>query len=137
MLCLSLRLQTMRKLFQDSRRDSVLCIITIAHSFAVPAEFLGFDMDDGVEPRSPIELGIRDEGVVEDVEVEIEYEAAEGLRDAPRAEDGDEVPPSERVLQAPTDGSVLVEAVRIGLDCSLKEFELHVNPLTQHSRIET
>ena len=39
---------------------------------------------------------------------------------SPRAEDGDEAPPSGLVLEAPADGSVLVEGVRIGMGCSLK-----------------
>ena len=102
------------------RRDSVLCVITIAHTYAVPAEFLGFEVDDGVLPSNPIELGTRDQDVAEDVGIEVEYENAEGFQEAPRADDGDEVPPSERILEAPTDGSVLVEGVRIGMDCTLK-----------------
>ena len=102
------------------RRDSVLCVITIAHTYAVPAEFLGFEVDDGVLPSNPIELGTHDPDVAEDVGIEVEYENAEGFQEAPRADDGDEVPPSERILEAPTDGSVLVEGVRIGMDCTLK-----------------
>ena len=38
------------------------------------------------------------------------------------------------MLQAPTDGSVLVEAVRIGLACNSKEFELHVKALDSATR---
>ena len=102
------------------RRDSVLCVITIAHTYAVPAEFLGFEVDDGVLPSNPIELGTHDPDVAEDVGIEVEYENAEGFQEAPRADDGDEVPPSERIVEAPTDGFVLVEGVRIGMDCTLK-----------------
>ena len=102
------------------QRDSVLCVITIAHSYSVPAEFLGFEVDDGVLPSSQINLGIQDETAVEDVEIEVEYAVEGDALEAPRANDGDEAPPSERVIEARTDGSVLVEGVRIALDCTLK-----------------
>ena len=81
------------------RRDSVLCVITIAHTYAVPAEFLGFEVDDGVVPCDPIELGAHDTDVAEDVGIEVEYESAEGFQEAPRADDGDEVPPQNAFLK--------------------------------------
>ena len=102
------------------QRDSVLCVITIAHTYAVPAEFLGFEVDDGVLPSSQINLGIHDESLVEDVEIAVDHADEGGSREPPRASDGDEAPPSERVIEAPADGSVLVEGVRVGLDCTLK-----------------
>ena len=47
-------------------RKTVLSMIAIAHSYAVPAEFLGFEIDEGAMPSSPsIELGIADQ--VDDV----------------------------------------------------------------------
>ena len=41
-------------------------MITVVHSYAVPAEFLGFEIDEGAMPSTPsIELGIADQ--LEDV----------------------------------------------------------------------
>ena len=71
-------------------------------------------------PRNPIALGNRDEYASEEVEIKLPVILEEGFSDAPRAGDGDEAPPSGRIVEAPTDGSVLVEGVRIGTDCSVK-----------------
>ena len=71
-------------------------------------------------PSNSIGLGMHEEEVVESVEIEVPVVPEEGFLDAPRADDGDEAPLSERVMEAPADGSVLVEGVRIGMDCSLK-----------------
>ena len=106
-------------------RKNVLSMITVAHSYVVPAEFLGFEIDEGAMPGSPrIELGIPDQ--VDDV---VSGDPSSSVlpsipedrpAEPPAAPDGDELPPSERVVIAPTDGSVVVEGVRIGEDCTLK-----------------
>ncbi len=102
-----------------------MSVITIVHSYVVPAEFLGFEIDEGALPSSPsIELGIDDQ--VEDVggdpssSVHLPTIPEERPAEPPAARDGDELPPSERVIIAPTDGSVVIEGVRIGEDCTLK-----------------
>ena len=71
-------------------------------------------------PSNPVALGNRDEYASEEVEIELPVIPEAGFSDAPRAADGDEAPPSGRIVEAPTDGSVLVEGVRIGMDCSVK-----------------
>ncbi len=88
-------------------RRNVLSMITVAHSYAVPAEFLGFEIDEGAMPSSPsIELGIADQ--VDDVvsgdpssSVQLPTIPEERPAEPPAARDGDELPPSERVIIAP------------------------------------
>ena len=81
--------------------------------------------DEGAMPSSPnIELGIADQ--VDDVVSGDPLSSVlpsipeDRPAEPPAAPDGDELPPSERVVIAPTDGSVVVEGVRIGEDCTLK-----------------
>ena len=106
-------------------RKNVLSMITIAHSYAVPAEFLGFDIEDDYIPSAPtIGLGIDDKADADTPaggsDVQLPPIPEERPAEIPAAPDGEEPPPSERVIIAPSDGSVLVEGVRIGEDCTLK-----------------
>ena len=105
-----------------ANRKDVKRMITIAHTYAVPSTFLGFEMDDVACPTSPrMTLGMHLERHAGDV-VRADDEAVEvdvEVQDAPKAE-GDEIPPEDRVVLAPTDGSVVVEGVRIDMSCPFR-----------------
>ena len=105
-----------------ANRKDVKRMITIAHTYAVPSTFLGFEMDDVACPTSPrMTLGMHLERHAGDVVKadDEEVEVAVEVQDAPKAE-GDEIPPEDRVVSAPTDGSVVVEGVRIDMSCPLR-----------------
>ena len=104
-------------------RENVIRMITIAHNYAVPCEFLGFEMDEVAMPSSPmVDLGISPDGNDEDedfLSYPVPAVPPEGIVEPPRA-GNDEPDPDDRVVAAPTDGSVMVEGVKIDISCPLK-----------------
>ena len=104
-----------------ANRDKVVRMITIAHFYAVPCDFLGFEMDEVAMPSSPIvDLGL---SAVDDEDnfdcFPVPAVPEQGHSDPPVA-GGDEAGPDDRVVSAPTDGSVMVEGVKIDINCPLR-----------------
>ena len=102
-------------------------MIAVAHSHAVPAEVLGFEIDEGAICR--VAQALHELGIADQVDDVVSGDPSSSVlptipeerpAEPPAAPDGDELPPSERVRIAPTDGSVVVEGVGIGEDCTLK-----------------
>jgi len=70
-------------------RENVVRMITIAHNYAVPCEFLGFEMDEVAMPSSPmVDLGISPDGNDEDedfLSYPVPAVPPEGIVEPPRA----------------------------------------------------
>ena len=106
-------------------------MITIAHVHAVPSEFLGFEMDDSALPDEPmIGLGLDETASVEienqnrgapksePIEVENVVHGAPEM-EPPMAAEG-ELAPQDRAVDAPDDGSIMVDGVKLTQDTPLR-----------------
>ena len=104
-----------------ANRDKVVRMITIAHVYAVPCDFLGFEMDEVAMPSSPIvDLGLSTVDDEDNFDCFPVPAVPEQGHSNPPVAGGDEAGPDDRVVSAPTDGSVMVEGVKIDINCPLR-----------------